>query len=200
MLIAGAGGHALEIFDVLLTLNYTVDEIFFYDDYSDTEELNKCEVIKNKQKLKDYFSLNEDFCLGIGNPNLRNKMYSLMLDAGGKHIPIISPLAFISNYAVNKGADIMPFSFVSSRSSLGLGTLINTRVNVHHEALIGEFNEISPSVNLLGQVKLGNFNTVGAGTTILPKIKMENNNIIGAGAVVTGDLNSGSKVKGIPAK
>lgn len=200
MVIAGAGGHALEVFDVLLTLDYKIDEIFFYDDYSNITEVNECKVLKNKQELKDHFSLNKDFCLGIGNPNLRNKMYRLMLEAGGKHISIISPLAFISKYAINKGADIMPFSFVSSKSKLGLGTLINTRVNIHHETVVGEFNEISPSANLLGQVKLGNLNTIGAGTVILPGIKMVNNNITGAGAVVTRDLNSDSVVIGVPAK
>lgn len=200
MVIAGAGGHALEIFDVLLSLEYMTENIFFYDDLTETREINNCKVLKNIKELEMQLKINKDFCLGIGNPSLRKKMYSLMINAGGNHTHIVSPLAYVSDYVENNGTDIMPFCFISSNTILGKGNLINTRANMHHEVVLGSFNEIAPSANLLGKVEVGNLNAIGAASTILPGIKILNNNIIGAGALVTKDLKSNSIVKGVPAK
>lgn len=200
MVIAGAGGHALEIFDVLLSLGYSVDKICFYDDYTVASELNHCKVIKNLGELNCQLNIDSEFCLGVGRPSLRKKMYHLMTKAGGKHYSVISPFAIVSEYSKNDGADVMPFSFVSSQTILGKGSLVNTRANIHHEVILGIFNEISPCATLLGKVEIGDFNSVGSAATILPKIRIKNNIKIGAGALVTKDLEDNLIVRGVPAK
>lgn len=200
MIIAGAGGHALEVFDVLLTLGYSVYQISFYDDYTDTLKLNNCRVLKNTDELKKHFQISRNFCLGVGTPDLRLKMYNLMIKSGGLHNTIISPSAVISNYSINEGADIMPECFISSQTILGKGSLINTRANLHHEVVIGKFTELAPSVVLLGQVKIGRNCSIGANATVLPRIIIKDEVIVGAGAVVIGDIESKRLVKGVPAK
>lgn len=200
MIITGAGGHSLEIFDVLLTLGFNAEEILFYDDYTSVTVINNCKVLKNKTELRDNFKLSTEFCLGVGNPNLRNQMYNLMTELGGTHYSVISPFAAVSKFCTNEGADIMPFSFISSKTILGKGVLINTRANIHHEVEIGDFTEVSPSSNILGKVKIGAFCRIGANTTILPCKQIGDQVITGAGSVLTKDVFSFKKIVGIPGK
>lgn len=200
MIVAGAGGHALEVFDVLLTLGYSADQICFYEDYSDTLKLNNCRVLKNTDELKKQFETSRNFCLGVGNPILRLKMYDLMIKSGGLHNPIVSPSAVISNYSINKGADVMPQCFISSQTILGKGSLINTRANLHHGVVIDKFTELAPSVVLLGKVKVGCKCSIGANATVLPRVIIKDEVVVGAGAVVIGDIESKRLVKGVPAK
>jgi sugar O-acyltransferase (sialic acid O-acetyltransferase NeuD family) len=200
MVIAGAGGHALEVYDVLLALNYAKDDLVFYDDISGVSNINNCKVLKSVSELKEYFIQSNEFCLGIGNPILRKKLYDLMIMQGGKHFPVVSSQAIISEYAINKGADIMPNCFISSKVILGLGTLINTSSNIHHEVEIGEFNEISPASVILGKVKIKSFCSIGSNATLLPNIKISESVIVGAGAVVTTNIDANKIIKGVPAK
>ena len=200
MVIAGAGGHALEVLDVLFSLNFLIDEVVFYDDYSKETKFLGRKVLKTEKELKQYFIKDNRFCLGVGNPQLRKKLFDLMKANGGKHYSIISPFAVVSKSCKNNGADIMANCFVSARTSLGLGTLINTASNIHHDVVIGEFDEISPSSVLLGNVIVKSFCSIGANSTILPKLEISDSVIIGAGSVVTNNVTRNQIVKGIPAK
>lgn len=201
MIIAGAGGHALEVFDVLLEMGYARKSILFYDDFTDRIELTGCKIIKSTSELSRYLTeVNSEFCLGVGKPELRKKFYDLFDTLGGVHVPLLSPRAFVSKSCANKGADIMAFVFISAKSELGKGCLINTRSNIHHEVKIGEFTEIAPSCNILGMVKVGNFCSLGANTSIIPKKNITNFVVSAAGAVIINDINKSALVYGVPAK
>ena len=89
---------------------------------------------------------------------------------------------------------------MSANITIGCGVLINTRVNVHHYVVIGDYCEIAPNVILLGRVKVGACTFIGAGAIILPKVVIGDNCIIGAGAIVTKNIPRNSIVKGNPAK
>lgn len=199
MIIVGAGGHARELLDVLLSNNYT-DEICFYDDYTNISSVyDKYKVFNNFEHSK--LSGLSEFCLGVGNPALRYKMFDGFVNEGLKPVSIVSQKSFISMFAhLETGLNIMPFATLSTNSYIGKGSLIHYYSSVHHDVVVGEFCEISPGARLLGGSSVGALTSIGTNAVVLPNVKIGSNCKIGAGAVVTKNVSDGAIVKGIPAK
>lgn len=202
MIIAGAGGHAK---DLVMGLPGPHSDLVFFDDLSDNISslfLEDFTVIRSVNELKIHFKNDPYFILGVGKPSARKALYEKCIKAGGELKGIRSESSQIGtiDVRIDDGVDIMPFSFISNSVTIGKGTLINTRANVHHDTTIGTFCEISPGSNLLGGVSIGNYCFVGAGVIILPNVTIGNSCVIGAGAVVTTDITDNQRVVGVPAK
>ncbi|MBL6444757.1 NeuD/PglB/VioB family sugar acetyltransferase [Fulvivirga sp. 29W222] len=204
MVIAGAGGHALETLDILIASGYDPDDIRLYNDFGSTQGLfhNRFLIIKSFNELTHYFLTNDNqFCLGVGSPTLRRVLYNKLIDAGGVLTGIKSGKSVISPYFLWEGdCDIFVNSFISSLVTIGRGTLINSGVKIHHESSIGKFCELAPGATVLGNVSIGDDTTVGANATILPGVRIGKKVTVGAGAVVTKDVSDHCIVVGVPAK
>jgi len=200
MIIAGAGGHALECFDILSkeTLPVLVE---FFDDL--TKEIlihQKYPIIRDESQIESHFAQDPRFILAVGNPRLRMMFYEKFIQAGGKMINLQGAYNTLSRFAEYGEADIFNQCFVGPLAVIGKGTLVNTGAQVHHEVKIGEFCEISPRAVILGDAKIGNYTRIGANATVLPKIKIGNHAIIGAGSVITKDVPDHVTVVGVPGK
>lgn len=202
MVIAGAGGHGLEVFVVLLDQGLSPEEIYFFDE--DITKRNEYpyshKVISSEFEVRSVFKNSPLFHLGVGNPFFREKLDEMLTKWGGVLSPIFHKSAFKSNLLKGHCFDQMPFSFVGPGVQIGRGVLINSRANVHHESIIGEYSDIGPGAMLLGASKVGRNCRIGAGAIILPGVELGDEVIVGAGAVVTKNYSSNQKIKGIPAK
>ncbi|WP_111672122.1 acetyltransferase [Algoriphagus litoralis] len=200
MLIAGAGGHALEIKEELEKLHRTM-EFQFFDDagYQLNSPLRSYPLYQDLNLTKTKFALEPQFALGIGNPDYREKFTMSFEDIGGHYFPVHSCTAEVSVSAQGL-FDAMAFSFVGPKTKFGKAVLVNSRANVHHEAQIGDFTEIGPGALILGQVKIGRKCRIGAGAVLLPGVQLGDQVIVGAGAVVTKNIGSDQVVVGVPAK
>jgi sugar O-acyltransferase (sialic acid O-acetyltransferase NeuD family) len=200
MLVIGAGGHALEILDVLLQDNYP-HPIYFYDDITPSlTSFRGFPVVQSEAMLKEIYPASFFFVLGIGSPNHRKNMYEKFISLGGDFSSVISNKSIHANQLLNKEFDLMNLCYLGPETCIGKGTLINTGAQIHHEVEIGEFTEISPRALLLGKVKVGNLCSLGGNCTILPKIRIGNNVIVGAGTVVTSDVPDNKLIVGVPGK
>lgn len=202
MIIAGAGGHAREVFDILNS--DLQDQVCFFDNVNDFFE-NKLlgkPILKSEVEVLSNFELDRQFIVGTGNSNVREKLYDFFVKLGGAPVSIIASSAIISsnNVRIGKGCNIMHDCFISNFVQIGDGTLVNTRANIHHDVEIGSFCEIGPSATLLGRVKVGCRVLIGAGAILLPGVNIGDNAIVGAGAIVVNNVDIGSVVKGNPAK
>lgn len=204
MLIAGAGGHALELLDLLLLQGTDKELIQFYqdEDFADRRKIpSMYELIRTTHHLKERLSEQASYCLGVGSPKVRWSFFRKFNQYEGKLTGVISPKAIISpQFTWNGQCDIFSGCFISAYVEIGKGTLVNTGASVHHECKIGEFCELSPSAQVLGSSKLGDFSSIGAGAIVLPNISIADNAVVGAGAVVTKDVEKGVIVAGVPAK
>jgi len=198
MLICGACGHAGELYHCF---NDQADDFHFFDNINDQYDVPEHLVIKSKEDIQKIFQTDRRFVLGVGDTKARKILYDLMISLGGVlHTFQCNKTSFGLNPETMKDADIFPFTFLGPNVNIGLGTLINTRVNIHHNTIIGSFCEISPASVILGNVEIGSFTQIGSGSIILPKIKIGNNVIVAAGSVVTKNVPDNNMVAGVPAK
>ncbi|RPA68413.1 acetyltransferase [Cyclobacteriaceae bacterium YHN15] len=200
MIVGGAGGHAMEVLDILIA-NEMDDNLFFYDDINPVQVFQeKYSVFNNLDQVKAHFQKDKRFVLGTGNPAHRKKLHDLFSSLGGDHIAVVSESSICSKYALFEMVDVLNLTFIGPNSKIGMGSLVNTGTQIHHEVQIGDFCEVNPGAVILGKVIIGNFTSIGANATILPKIKIGSNVIVGAGCVVTKDVPDGVIVKGVPGK
>jgi len=201
MLIAGAGGHAIEILEILLE-SFPEKELVFFDDVNEIKKVHDSFlVIKDEVGVRNEFKSSNLFCLGVGSISSRKLLYDKLILWGGELTGVRSRSAEISVYSkVDKGVDICKHVFVSSLAEIGVGTLINTGAKIHHDVKIGNFCEISPGAMILGGSNVGSQCTIGSGAIILPKIIICENTLIGAGAVVTRSITEPGTYVGNPAK
>lgn len=198
MVVIGAGGHALEILDILAQDNKT-NSLYFYDDFDSKNTIFRgYPVIKSIEELKNIFPNSFTFILGIGSPINRKLLFEKFSKLGGILSSIVSSKSITSQNIENQKFDVMNLCYLGPETKIGIGTLINTGAQIHHEVIIGEFCEISPRALLLGKVQIGNNCSLGGNCTILPKVKIGNNVIIGAGTVVTKDIPDNKVVVGVP--
>lgn len=203
MLIVGAQGFAKEVLEVVNQLNELKDLVFYDDVNKDLPDklYGRFPILTSLEAASDYFThTDRRFCLGLGNPFLRKKLYEKFLAAGGQAVSVISPLACIGSFDVQIGecSNILPGVIFSNGTKIGRGGLVYYHSSITHDCVIGDFVQISPGVTLLGKSEVGSYTQIGANATILPNVKIGQNVIIGAGAVVTKDIPDNCLVTGIP--
>ncbi|UZD23942.1 acetyltransferase [Algoriphagus halophytocola] len=199
MLIAGAGGHARELLDILFAEGKT-ENLYFYDDITGITSLHGFPILNSEEAAKEYLINNPDFILGTGNPQVRKMFYSKFIQWGGKHKSIKGQGIACSKFTNCKEADIFNLCFIGANTQIGKGCLINTGAQIHHDVKVGAFSEINPGAVLLGASEVGDKCSIGANATILPKVKIGNQVIVGAGSVVTKDVSDGVTVVGVPGR
>lgn len=205
MLIVGAKGFAKEVLEVCHQLNHLEDLCFFDNVSTDIrgQIYGTFPILKSFDEAKDYFkNVDSQFTVGIGNPNLRQKLAVQFLQLGGEISSVISKKADIGSYdvTIGIGANILDGVKISNSVKIGEGALIYYNAIITHDCKIGDFVEISPNAIVLGRARIGNLTHIGSNATILPNINVGNNVIVGAGAVVTKDVPDNSIVVGIPAR
>lgn len=201
MIIAGAGGHAREILDLLLIK--AEEEIFLFDNVnvSAPDTINGYSLLRTEEEVKAQLQSDPRFIIGTGTPVVRQKMYELFIGWGGQPFTLVAETALLSEQqtSIGEGANIMHDAFISNHVQIGKGNLINTRAHLHHNVVTGNFCEIGPSALLLGNVRIGHHVFIGAGAILLPGMEVGDGAVIGAGAVVTKHVAAGKTVKGNPA-
>lgn len=199
MLIAGAGGHAIELLDILVSANQ-VENLAFFDDLTGITELYGYPVLKNDGQAQAFLTKHPDFILGTGSPKVRRMFYDKFTAMGGQHQSIKGRGIAFSNFTQSNEADIFNLCFIGANTQIGRGTLINTGAQIHHDVQVGEFSEINPGAVLLGACRIGDACSIGANATILPKVRIGDRVTVGAGSVVTQDVPDGVTVVGVPGR
>ena len=116
---------------------------------------------------------------------LREKLYTNVINIGGKLPVIISPLAYVSKHAqINEGTIIMHHSLVNANAKIGKCNIINSKALIEHEAIIGDFCHISTGTLINGQVNVGDYCFIGSNTVVANNIIISGHSNIAAGSQV----------------
>jgi acetyltransferase EpsM len=199
ILIFGAGGHGKVILDILIESG---KEVLGFLDENQTkwkEKINGFEVLGGWDYLAGKSSLK--IALGIGNNQIREKIYRM---AKGKGIAIISaihPRSVLSSHVVlGEGVVVMPGAVINAGSILEDGVVVNTGASVDHDCYLARFCQVWPGAHLAGTVRVGEFSYVGTGVSVIQNINIGKNVMVGAGAAVIANIPDNVTVVGVPAR
>jgi sugar O-acyltransferase (sialic acid O-acetyltransferase NeuD family) len=100
------------------------------------------------------------------------------------------------------GKDVAIFEnvFLGPNSSIGSHTIVHAGSMIAHDVKIGENCFIAPGAQLLGGVTVGNNVFIGSNAVCLPKSKIEDGATIGAASVISGIVQEGTTMLGVPAR
>jgi sugar O-acyltransferase (sialic acid O-acetyltransferase NeuD family) len=203
MIILGAGGFAKQL---LSSLDFHFSDVYLFDDQNLANEIDLSKffsVLENWNQVADRFVAdNNDFIVGVGNPEQRKALFKKAVELGGNPVVAVSSNASVSQLGskVFNGTSILRNTVVEPYTVIQEGVAINVGSFVAHDCSIGSFSVLGPYSKLLGNVSIGKRCVVGAGATVLPNITVSDGVVIGAGAVVTKNVEPNTIMVGNPAK
>jgi sugar O-acyltransferase (sialic acid O-acetyltransferase NeuD family) len=189
MILVGCGSAGKETLAMLLEQGKT-DNIFFYDENKNAENLifEKFKVIKKTSKLLDNLKIDNKFCVCIGNPRRRKKMYNKLIELGGSPNNVIWDKNLSISELSQNATIIQPGVHISYEVIIGKSCLIHNNTSIGHKTIIGDFVNIGPLCSLIGPCTIGNETYISAGSIILPNVTIGNNVYVKAGSIVNRDL------------
>lgn len=205
MILIGAGGLATQLTDVIWRL-HPVKPLVFFDNVTVREAGETkfgCRILTNwdefSAKLPEH---GNEVVMALASLKAKTGFHDLLVAKGIECSTIIAQTALIGsqNVSIGTGSVILEHCIIESNVSIGRMCLVNTSSKLFHDTQIGDFCEIAPNSSVLGKCTIGNNVFIGANATILPGIIIGDDVVIGAGSIVTKNVESGTRVKGNPAK
>jgi len=94
----------------------------------------------------------------------------------------------------------MAGSVIQPGSVIKKNTIINTKVSVDHDCIIGAHVHLAPGVTISGGVCVEDAVHIGTGALVIQGIHIGKKCLIGAGSLVLNNIKEGSTVFGLPAR
>jgi sugar O-acyltransferase (sialic acid O-acetyltransferase NeuD family) len=209
LILIGGGGFAMEILCYLQDLNNTSKEkkvkvVGIVDNgrprLEDAERILGYSLT-HWDDLKLFNGNNCKFVIGIGNPVIREKIRSVIVDDGSQLFSVVHPSAYVAQSAtIGTGAIVSPFVFVGPMATVRTNSVLNTYASVGHDAEVGPSAVLSPYAALNGSAKCGCAAFLGSQAIVAPSIILGNNSKLSAGSILTKDTEDNCLAVGNPAK
>lgn len=204
LILVGGGGHCKSCIDVIEQEGkYTILGILDLPAKKGEKILNY-EIIGNDNDYNTYHQQGCEFLITVGQIKsaiVRKSIFKKLDDIGAKMALVISPRAYISQYAIlEKGTIVMHNAFINAGATIGENCILNTNCCIEHDAVIGNHCHISTGAFINGDCKIGNEVFIGSKATVSSQTNIGSNVIIGAGTLVIKNISDNQKAVGVPAK
>jgi sugar O-acyltransferase (sialic acid O-acetyltransferase NeuD family) len=210
VIILGAGGHALVIWEIVEALG-SFSVVGFTDRFAPPGTIRhrgnrQAPVLGDDDALSE--ALNADAELrvvtGIGaEPSPVRRAVVERAESCGEHriLTAVHPSAIVSASAVlGRGTVVMPGAVINPNCRIGNHCVVNTGAVVDHECEIGDNVFIQPGAHLAGRVVVEEDAIVGIGANIRDKVRIGRRAFVGGGAFVARDVPPAAVVVGVPAR
>lgn len=200
ILVYGGGGHGKALIDLVRRLgSYQVVGVID-DGLKAGTEIMDVPVLGGAEALSAHFAQGVRLAVnavgGIGNLNVRLKVFERLADAGFTCPGLVHPLAFVEDSAqLSPGVQVMPHAYVGSEARVGFGVIVNTGAIVSHDCILEDYVNVSPGAILAGEVHLGRGVLIGMGVTVNLRATIGTATRIGNGATIKSDVPGNSVVK-----
>ncbi|MBN1230834.1 MAG: NeuD/PglB/VioB family sugar acetyltransferase [Anaerolineales bacterium] len=193
LLIYGGGGHGKSLIELIRVMgDYEV--VGIVDDGLEAgSEVLGVPVLGGNERLRDAKKAGIRYAVnaigGIGNIQLRIRIFEQLVEAGFECPAVIHPTAFVEVSArLAYGVQIFPHAYVGSDCEIGFGVIVNTGAIISHDCNLGEYTNIAPGAMVAGGVETGTGVLMGMGATVNLGVKIGNYVRIGNSAVVKKDI------------
>ena len=200
VIIIGAGGHAKVCIELLRASGYSVS--YCIGASGSDETCLGVPLLHGDEHLARLRSDGyEEAFVAIGSNGLRQRLAALATGLGFRLVNAISPRAVISPTAkMGQGVAVMAGAVINADSVIGDLAIINTLASIDHDGHIGEAAHVAPHAGLAGNVTLGARTFLGVGCKVIPEVVIGSDVVAGAGSVIIRNIESNSRIAGVPAK
>lgn len=201
--IVGAGSVGGHIASNPLLYGLEDVEIVFID--RDPNKIGKTFVgkpisgpVESLLDIKDPISV----VIGAAFPNIKRRVFKKLSSNQNVFFPsLIAKNAWVSKgVELGKGVIVYPNSSVNYGSVLEDFCILNMNCAVGHECHIGKFTSLAPGVHLGGHTVIGEGTEMGIGSSTKQSVHIGDHVVVGGQSMVVKNIDSGLKVKGVPAK
>jgi len=202
LVIAGAGGHARVVLDILLD-QPAFEPIGLTD--ADVRRhgstLLGVPVLGSDDVWADLRATGVDAAIAaVGDNRLRSRLACALRLAGFDLVSALHPRAVVSRYAqVGPGVAVMAAAVINAGAVIGENVVINTGALIDHDCVIDGDAFVAPGARIGGGARVGRGALIGMGATILPGVTIGDWSVVGAGAVAVRDVPVEAIVAGVPA-
>ncbi len=199
LIIFGGGGHGKAVIDLVRSLG-TYRIVGIIDDgLPQGSEVMGVTVLGKSAELEDWAARGITQAVnavgGIGNVNIRLKVFDLLARAGFSCPTLVHPSAVVERSAVlEAGVQVLAQAYVGSAARVGFGTLVNTDAIVSHDCVIGQVVNLSPGATLAGNVRVEDHAQIGMRATVNVQVTVGKGARLGNGCTVKADVPAGGRV------
>lgn len=131
----------------------------------------------------------------------RSRFTDQAAQLGLQFATVVHPTARISTRSsLGEGTIISAGVIVATRTEIGRHVFINRGALVGHHTHIADYVSVMPGANIAGKCRIGEATYVGIGAIVIDGITIGAHSVVGAGAVVTKDVPANVQVVGVPAR
>lgn len=206
LLIYGASGLGREILDMLNDINRNNDKYeicgFLDDGMKPGTIIDDLPVFGGLSYLENA-TVSYSIVFAVADTKIKEHLYNKIKKMGDRFsLPvIIHPSSSVSQRTqLGEGTVISRYCWVTADTRMGKAVFLNTKCDVGHDSVIGDFCSLMPSVNLSGNVTVGQRTLIGVQSAILQGIKIGSDVTVGMGSKVMTDVPDNCTVMGYPAK
>jgi sugar O-acyltransferase (sialic acid O-acetyltransferase NeuD family) len=202
--IYGSDGFGREILPLVKQANPATCDVVFVDDAPHLWEtvINNTKIVNFEKAIAE----GRKFVLAIANAEVRKKLFTKIIEAGGGFIQTQSKsVAIYDDVTIGEGAILCANVVLTSNIQIGRQFHANIFSYVAHDCIIGDFVTFAPRVSCNGRVHIKDGAYIGTNAVIKQgghgkPLVIGEGAIVGMGAVVTKDVGAGEVVVGNPAK
>jgi len=204
VVVIGGGGHCRVLLDALRLSGREVLGICEKDPTLFGDRIRGIPILGTDDEISRFECSDVELVNAIGSVGstaLRAALFCKFRGLGYRFATVIHPSVIIaSDVTMDEGVQVMAGAIVQTGSHIGMNSIINTRVSIDHDCVIGTDAHLAPGVTLSGCVRVGSGVHIGTGAIVIQGIEIGRNSIIGAGSVVLRDVAEAIKVFGVPAR
>ena len=201
LVLLGAGGHCRACIDVAIDAGW---QICGYVAPEMSTAASELPYLGTDACLSEAGADRYAYLVAVGQVGvspLRAKLFSKLRENHLNTATIISARAYVSSRAsLGAGSIVLHKALVNYGAVVGENCIINSAALIEHDCLVGSNCHIATGAILNGSVSVGDGSMIGSGTVVLQGISIAHNVMVGAGSVVTGDIPEPGVWVGAPAR
>lgn len=145
------------------------------------------------------------YVVALGDPSARRRAVEVCEQTGLRSVAVVHPGVDLRGLnTIGTGAVLCAGAILTTGITVGEHVHVNLASTIGHDVVIGEFSTIAPGANISGHVHLGRDVYIGTGATVIngaagDPLVIGDSVVVAAGACVTGPVEAGAMVAGVPA-
>jgi sugar O-acyltransferase (sialic acid O-acetyltransferase NeuD family) len=205
LLMAGAGGHASSVVDVVERMGgWQIAGLL--DSHAPAGGMRLgYEILGRPEDVAELAGRHgiEGLLVAVGDNWRRRGLAALLRDAVPSipFIRAIHPAAVVGkNVSIGCGTVVMAGAVINANCRIGDFCIVNTRASLDHDGAMGDYASLAPGVTAGGNVAIGELSAICIGATVSHKVRIGRETVVGAGSTVLHDLGDGLVAYGAPAR